>query len=128
MTNIILDKTDVKKIIGNLNDEKINETLSMFGTCVERISEDEIEIEITPNRPDMLSKQGFLRAIESYFKTGKKQLLIVKGEEDLLALPTILLTPLHSVVLYGQIDMGVIMVEVTEEKKRQVEDIIKKFN
>ena len=53
--------------------------------------------------------------------------MIVKGEEDLLALPAILFAPLNSVVLYGQIDLGVVMVEVTEEKKKGVEEILKKF-
>ena len=51
----------------------------------------------------------------------------VKGEEDLLALPAILLAPLHSIMLYGQMDMGIVMVEVTEEKKKEVMEILKKF-
>lgn len=53
--------------------------------------------------------------------------LIIKGEEDLLALPAILLAPLNSMVVYGQINMGIILVKVTEEKKEQVAGIIRQF-
>ena len=67
------------------------------------------------------------RAIDENFKTGGKQLIVVKGEEDLLALPAVLFAPLQSIVLYGQMDLGVVLVEVTEEKKREVEEILRKF-
>jgi len=43
----------------------------------------------------------------------------VTGEEDLLALPAIVLAPLGSVVLYGQYDKGVVINEVTEELKKK---------
>ena len=66
-------------------------------------------------------------AIKSFILKGKKSWIVVEGEEDLLALPAVLFAPLHSVVLYGQMDLGVIVVEVTEEKKREVEEIVKKF-
>ncbi len=65
--------------------------------------------------------------IKKFSSTGQKQWIIVKGEEDLLALPAILFAPLHSLVLYGQWNLGVVMVEVTEEKKKEVERILKKF-
>lgn len=68
------------------------------------------------------------KSIVRFIKTGEKQLIVVKGEEDLLALPAILMAPLHSIVLYGQIDLGIVMIEVTEEKKREVERILKKFD
>lgn len=59
---------------------------------------------------------------------GKKQLLVVDGEEDLLALPAILLSPLKSVVIYGQKDLGAVVVEVTEEIKALVEKILQQFS
>jgi len=63
MAVITLDKKEIKKIIGK---KDIDETLAMFGTCIEKIKETEIEVEIAPNRPDLLSKQGFLRAFSAY--------------------------------------------------------------
>lgn len=54
--------------------------------------------------------------------------LIVDGEEDLLTLPAILFTPLNSLVLYGHWQYGIIAVEVDEEIKDKVRNIIKKFD
>jgi uncharacterized protein (UPF0218 family)/phosphopantetheine adenylyltransferase len=53
--------------------------------------------------------------------------IIIDGEEDLLALPAILLAPLGSIVLYGQYDVGVVVNEVTEEKKKEVRVLLQKF-
>jgi len=82
------------------------------------------------NRPGTISTQA-INAIrlnlKNYLKTGNKQVIIIDGEEDLTALPAILLAPLRSVVLYGQMDLGVVAVSVTEEKKEQVREILRKF-
>ncbi|OGK15709.1 hypothetical protein A2774_00490 [Candidatus Roizmanbacteria bacterium RIFCSPHIGHO2_01_FULL_39_12c] len=67
------------------------------------------------------------KSFNKYLKNQEKQLLVVRGEEDLLALSSILFAPLGAVVLYGQMDLGVVMVEVTEEKKWEVREILKRF-
>ena len=54
--------------------------------------------------------------------------LVIDGEEDLLALPTILFAPLNSLVLYGHWQHGIIAVTVDEEIKERVREIFKKFN
>jgi cytidyltransferase-like protein len=51
----------------------------------------------------------------------------IKGEEDLLTLPAILLAPLGSMVIYGQAELGIILVQVTEKNKDLVAGIIKQF-
>jgi uncharacterized protein (UPF0218 family)/phosphopantetheine adenylyltransferase len=82
------------------------------------------------NKPGTVSAEAInasKSALSNYFKTGTKQLIIIDGEEDLTALPAILLSPLGSVVLYGQMDLGVVVVSVTEEKKREVKEILRKF-
>jgi len=53
--------------------------------------------------------------------------LVIDGEEDLLALPAILFSPLGSLVFYGHWQLGVIGVEVTEEMKEKASQIVKKF-
>ncbi|HLC94000.1 MAG TPA: pantetheine-phosphate adenylyltransferase [Patescibacteria group bacterium] len=55
------------------------------------------------------------------------RVLHVQGEEDLLVLPAILSSPLSSMVLYGQHDEGVVVVEVTEEKKQEIKAIMSQF-
>lgn len=67
-------------------------------------------------------------AINKYLGTQKKQLILVRGEEDLLTLSSILLAPLSSLVLYGQWNLGVVAVEVTEKKKKEVLILLNKFN
>jgi GTP-dependent dephospho-CoA kinase len=62
------------------------------------------------------------------FKTHHTQQLIdVSGEEDLLAIPAILLAPLSSVVVYGQFDQGIVVAHVTEQNKKRVYDLFGKF-
>ena len=70
----------------------------------------------------------YYSALKKYLKTGKKQTIFIKGEEDLLAVPVILLAPLGSLVLYGQYGLGAVVVEITEQKKKQVWEILKKFD
>jgi len=65
---------------------------------------------------------------DRYMKQSLSTLIRVKGEEDLTALPAILLAPLNSIVLYGQLDLGVVVVSVTEETKKNVYGILKKFS
>ena len=47
--------------------------------------------------------------------------VIVEGEEDLLVLPLISLMPLGSLIVYGQPREGMVLVEVTEERKEWAE-------
>jgi hypothetical protein len=84
MTKVILNKKEVKKLVGNINDEKIDNILSMIGLGVEKITYDSIEVEVTPNRPDMLSQSGILRALESYVgkRPGIKEYKINKPEKN----------------------------------------------
>lgn len=65
--------------------------------------------------------------VKAYLLTGVKQTMIIEGEEDLLALPAILLAPLESIVLYGQYDQGIVVNYVTEEKKKIILELLKKF-
>lgn len=70
----------------------------------------------------------FKKSLKKYFETGKKQIIVIQGEEDLLTLTAILLAPLCSLVFYGQHEVGTITVKVTEQKKKEIEGILKKFN
>ncbi|MAG77565.1 MAG: phenylalanine--tRNA ligase subunit beta [Colwelliaceae bacterium] len=53
---------------------QVEERISLFGTPLESLTEDEIELEIFPNRPDLLSMQGYLRAFKDFLgRPGSKQ-------------------------------------------------------
>ena len=49
---------------------EIEEKISMLGTHLESVTKDELELEILPNRPDLFSLHGFMRAFLSFI--GKK--------------------------------------------------------
>lgn len=81
-----------------------------------------------PGTINLNTAKEIKNTIVKFIKTGEKQLIVVEGEEDLLALPAILSAPLGAIVIYGQFDLGVVIVEVAEEKKKEVKKILRKFN
>lgn len=64
------------------------------------------------------------QAIERRLRGGKRSIIRVIGEEDLAGVPAILLAPLGTVVLYGQPGEGMVAVDVTEEKKDTIRNIL----
>jgi len=55
----------------------------MLGTPVEEVTESEISVEVFPNRPDLLSLQGFARALNTFLKKPEyKTYKVEKPEKD----------------------------------------------
>jgi phenylalanyl-tRNA synthetase beta chain len=82
MPTITLDKKDLMNLLGKkVPDEKLKDRISMLGTDLEKVTNDEIEVEIFPNRPDMLSAEGFARALSSFIgiKKGLKEYKVNKS-------------------------------------------------
>lgn len=75
------------------------------------------------NPPGTISYEA-LRAIEKAFSLNRLVVISVDGEEDLLTLAIIAYAPLNSIVIYGQPKEGIVVVEVTKEKKEEVNRII----
>ncbi len=83
MANIKIPRKLFEKEIGKL-DERMQNKIAMFGTTLEEFNDREIELEIFPNRPDLLSYQGFKRSFLSFIgkKTGMKKYKINPPEKD----------------------------------------------
>lgn len=83
MTILTLNRKELEKHIGKITQE-IEEKINMFGMPIESLTENEISIDITANRPDLLSMQGYSRAILSFLgkKTGLREYKINKPEKD----------------------------------------------
>jgi len=64
---------------------------------------------------------------ESIEKTEPPAKIIVDGEEDMATIPAAILSPESSIIVYGQPKKGLVLVEITEEKKREFEDLIEKL-
>lgn len=54
-------------------------------------------------------------------------LIFVHGEEDLAALPVVMLAPPESAVIYGQPGEGAVLIRVTEEKKREIANLLREM-
>ncbi len=82
MAIVTIKKEKAKELLGNLADRDIDNQLSMFGAAVENIGNETIDLEIPPNRPDMLSAQGFFRALSTYLGKKPKQYEVNKPLKD----------------------------------------------
>jgi uncharacterized protein (UPF0218 family) len=80
-------------------------------------------IEVT-NPAATLTKE-LMETIRESLSGHERVKIIVDGEEDLATLPAILYAPPGSVVVYGQPNEGSVLVEVTPEKKKQIEEFMK---
>lgn len=65
--------------------------------------------------------------LEEAINLNKGAVVIVEGEEDLLTLPVIALAPIGSVAVYGQPREGIVIVEVTEERKRWTLEFLRRM-
>lgn len=83
MANIKISRKSFEKEIGPLTAD-MQTKIAMFGTTLESFDDNEIELEIFPNRPDILSYQGFKRAFLGFLgkKTGLVNYKIHKPEKN----------------------------------------------
>lgn len=94
-------------------DEKIKRAVETFEAKVVRVKNQAGTI--TPELREAL-------------ETAKPPLkILVEGEEDLATLPAVLSAPLGSAVVYGQPGEGLVLIEVTESKRREFEMLLKQF-
>lgn len=81
----------------------------------------------SPGKIQKMPVQELSKKINSVLNGTKKNLIVIQGEEDLMALPSILLAPLGSLVIYGQNGLGIVLVTVTEQIKEKIELLLSKF-
>jgi pantetheine-phosphate adenylyltransferase len=77
------------------------------------------------NSPGIISKESW-RILKDALK--KESVVIVKGEEDLLVVPAILLVENNTTIVYGQPGRGKVIVKVDENKKEYVRQLLTHFN
>ncbi|MBN2488086.1 MAG: GTP-dependent dephospho-CoA kinase family protein [Methanosarcinaceae archaeon] len=76
--------------------------------------------QISVDNPAGVITEDLINVIDDAVASDRHMRIFVRGEEDLAALPSILIAPINSVVLYGQPDEGVVVVKVTESKKDEI--------
>ncbi|MEK6889771.1 MAG: phenylalanine--tRNA ligase subunit beta [Nanoarchaeota archaeon] len=82
MAGITFKKSEIERYV-KLTPEII-EKINLLGTTVENNSDEWLTLEILPNRPDLLSAQGFGRALSSFLgkETGLKKYPVKKPEAN----------------------------------------------
>ena len=83
MAIINLNKKVFEHEIGKI-DESMQNKIAMFGTPIEGINDKELQIEVFPNRPDLLSYSGFKRSFLAFLgkSVGLKDYKVNKPEKD----------------------------------------------
>ena len=98
------------------NKEEINQTLRKYGNEVIKV-----------NNPAAMITNELWNVIKDIYinvKTASEIRVEVDGEEDLAALPAILMAPVNVTIIYGLPDKGVVIVPSTDENKQKVKDIL----
>jgi phenylalanyl-tRNA synthetase beta chain len=83
MAIVSINRHQFEKEIGKI-DEKMEERIAMLGTPVEKLTKEEVQIEVFPNRPDLLSYHGFKRAFLAFLgkETGMRKYRLNKSREN----------------------------------------------
>ena len=83
MASVKFEKNKFEKEIGKLT-QSLQEKIALFGMTVESLDDKEVELDITPDRPDLLSYEGFKRSFLGYLgkKNPPKEYKIYPPEKD----------------------------------------------
>ena len=87
MPTITINRKVFERYVGKkLPTEKLKDRVSYLGTDLEEVNMDQIIVEIFPNRPDMLSVQGFARAFSSFIgaKIGLRHYKVEPSKEKVI--------------------------------------------
>ena len=76
------------------------------------------------NPPGTITEEAII-AVQEALGTNYPVKIVVDGEEDLLTLVAIVYAPENSFVVYGQPLEGIVVVQVTEQKRKEIQKILK---
>ena len=69
MANVTFNRADFEKLVGKkLTEKDYRERIEMLGTPLDNLTDDEVTFEVFPNRPDLLSIEGFARALRGFLE------------------------------------------------------------
>ncbi len=123
------------KTTKRLLDNGLVPTLAIVDMQVERLPymwEKEYWNKLPKTKQEFKSGPGYIsrdatNAIISWSKKKSPSVFVIDGEEDLLVLPVILYAPIKSIVYYGQPNVGMVRVAVTDKIKEKAAILLKRF-
>ncbi len=116
MPTVTLNKEVFETLVGKkLPLDELKDRISMLGTDLEKVEGNEIVVEVFPNRPDMLSEQGFARAFSSFIgvKTGLREYPIKKSGFKVIVDKSVTMRPYTACAIVKNI-------QFTDEKIRGI--------
>lgn len=73
MTHVKINKKEFESLLGEeIEDSKLQQKGSMLGAHWSKVNEDKWDVEVYPDRPDLLSVEGLARAYQKFFDTQSK--------------------------------------------------------
>jgi len=124
MPTVTLNRGVFEKLVGKkFSDEQLKERISMLGTDLDSLDKNEIQVEIFPNRPDLLSEQGFARAFSSFtgVKTGLKKYDVKKSGHKVIVDKSVSMRPYSVCALVKNI-------KFTDERIRETMQVQEKLS
>lgn len=117
------------RVSEGLSQNKIPTKLSIVDNRIKRRAIQPVTLEMdrtyyVKNPPGTITDEA-MTLIQKALRDEQRILIVVDGEEDLLALPSIFYAPKGSYVVYGQPDKGMVVVRVTSKKKTDISKILK---
>ena len=79
------------------------------------------------NPPGEITEES-IQIIQKAFSCESPVRIIVDGEEDLLVIPVCIFAPENSVVIYGQPNEGLVIVQITPEIQAKIQKILDSMN
>ena len=80
------------------------------------------------NNPHGQISAELFRAVQSAFNSQNRTVILIEGEDDLAVLPVLLAAPLGFSIFYGQPNVGLVQLPVTEENKEKAYQLVQHFD
>lgn len=91
MASVIFSKKELRQLVGSrLRESDIEGILPSLGVPVEWVQGDEVCVDVTPNRPDLLSVEGIARLLSSFLGIKRKSYAAVSSSVQLRIDPSVL--------------------------------------
>jgi uncharacterized protein (UPF0218 family) len=113
---------DVAVVDGLTKREEVDEQVA---EGVARLSESAHEVHVE-NPAGGISRE-MVEALREAIADPEPTVIVVEGEEDLVALPAIVAAPQGASVVYGQPDEGMVHATVTEKAKAEMRDLLSRM-
>ena len=106
---------------------QIIDGLEKRNQCIVPI-DDTINTKLSCRNPPGEITEESLQIIKKAFSSEPPVRIVVDGEEDLLVIPVCISAPENSVVMYGQPNEGLVIVQITPKMRAKVQKILDAMN